>query len=65
MYYWSVYPSHEKKGEGAWVPNEYLNVRRHPDTPGAGQTFPRGTVVTEEHAVSLVRLFIPERRAFP
>ena len=65
VYYWTVYPSEQQVGGGPWTPIEYLNVSRQPNTPGIGRGYPAGTVVTEQHAVDLVRLAKAELPEFP
>jgi hypothetical protein len=63
-YYWTAYPSETRIGDGPWSPTEYLTVSRAADTPGVGQGFPSGTVVTEQNAIDLVRLVKSERGRF-
>jgi hypothetical protein len=55
-YYWTAYPSKRKVGDGPWEPVESLNVSRRPNTPGTGAAFPPGTVITEQHAIDLLKL---------
>lgn len=55
-YYWTVYPSEQRVGDGPWMPIEYLNVSRKANTPGVGAGYPPGTAVSEEQAMALVRL---------
>jgi hypothetical protein len=64
-YYWTAYPSQTRIGEGPWSPIEYLTVSRAVDTPGVGEGFPSGAVVTEQNAIDLVRLVKSERGALP
>jgi hypothetical protein len=55
-YNWTVYPSEQRVGDGPWMPIEYLNVSRMPNTAGIGAGYPPGTVVTEHQVMELVRL---------
>ncbi len=51
--------------DGPSSPNEDLTVSRAVDAPGVGQSFPSGTVVTEQNAIDLVRVVKSERGALP
>jgi hypothetical protein len=64
-YYWTAYASKHKVGDGPWEADEYLTVSRQPDTAGMGAVYPRGTVVTEQHAIDLVRLARAHGRPIP
>jgi hypothetical protein len=64
-YYWTSYPSEHRVGDGPWQPDEYLTVSRSPNTPGVGMVLPAGTVVTEQHAIDLVRLAKAHGRKIP
>ncbi len=64
-YYWTAYPSEQKVGDGPWTPIDYLNVSRKPNASGIGMAYPPGTVITEQHAIDLVRLAKAEGRELP
>jgi hypothetical protein len=64
-YYWTAHASEQRAGDGAWEPIEYLTVSRRADSPGIGAAHPAGTLVTEQHAVDLVRLAKAHGRDFP
>jgi hypothetical protein len=64
-YYWTAYASARQVGNGPWAPVENLDVSRRPDTAGIGRTLPAGTLVTEQHAVDLVRLGKAHGKVFP
>jgi hypothetical protein len=61
-YFWTTYPSQQRVGDGPRQPIEYVNVSRKPNTPGIGACHPPGTVITEQHAIDLVRLAKAEGR---
>jgi hypothetical protein len=64
-YYWTTYASERRIGTVPLEPTEHLDVARAPNTPGVGHAYPPGTVVTEQHAIDLVRLVMFELRHFP
>jgi hypothetical protein len=64
-FYWRTYPSKTCRNNGPWEPVETLDVTRIPDTPGIGRVLPAGTVVTEQDALDLVRLFKDDGREIP
>ncbi len=64
-YYWTAYPSQQQVGHGPWEPIEYLTVSRRAETPGIGASHPAGAVVTEQHAIDLIRLAKVHGRTLP
>jgi hypothetical protein len=64
-YYWRTYPSQRKVGDGPIEAVENIDVRRNIDAPAVGNSYPQGTVVTQENAVELVRLMKDEGHEFP
>jgi len=64
-FFWCAYPSMSKSGDGPWIPNEYLNIARQPDTRGIGRIYEQGYRVTEADAIDTVRTFVAAGRHIP
>jgi hypothetical protein len=64
-FHWRTYSSQQQSDEEPPERCENLDVARLPDAQGVGTSFPAGTLVGEEQAVALVRLFKERGRAIP
>jgi hypothetical protein len=64
-YHWTSYASEQRAGDGPWEPIEYMTVSRRSHAPGIGAVHPAGTIVTEQHAVDLIRRAKAHGRDFP
>ncbi len=64
-FYWRTYSSPQQSDEEPPERCENLDVTRLPDAQGVGTSFPNGTLVGEEQAVALVRLFKERGRLIP